>query len=538
MLCWGIFQVDVLFFWGFKGGLGSGDLGRSGAKFECRHSDISFYWTILKTFCDVCYQKHFKPFNHVLYEINKLNYILNLIVNNMNEKWTDPEPELFIKKLNELCFLPNMEKIKYHSIVMYEFFSREDFDVLIEGLDKIYEKLNPLDRSLLNYKNILQNFKGGIYGQYSSFLPNISNEKYEGKFLPNRVFHNIGNDICNLSMKIYKIIPSFAILEIKAYLDDKISDELNEIIYAYHDEIKEHVETVSGKYGITYYPDHIKAKEIYELKTDIKYQIINFLLNYFEGDFFKLSETNISVIPSIDIYSLNLPEKDDEIIDWGTNNSSFLHCFNSFIWQDTYRNNNYLFCEESSNEEHFNNYSIFATRDISKYSDMYPDVDSSIVGEFNSRPFVVLAFFRWLQIEEQIVGKFNSLISEEIEYLEKINLKSVIANRKIISKELFYFERLKVELKINNLYFFNNQLDFKSLGNEKSDLSNNVRGHINKGIEDIDEIINEINKHSNNIFNLKNIEYSKQMQDKVLILTIFIILFTFIQLYFTIKNQP
>lgn len=488
---------------------------------------ISFHWTVLKTLYDVGYQKHFKPFNHVLYKINKLNYMLNLSVNIMNEKSTDPEHELFIKKINELCFLPNMEKIKYHSIIMYEFFSREDFDVLIEGLDKIYEKLNPLDRSILNYKNILQNFK---YGQYSYHLPDISDEKFKGKFLPNRVFHNIGNDICNLSMKIHKIIPSFAILEIKAYLDDKISDELNEIIYAYHDEIKEHVETISEKYGITYYPDHVKAKEIYELKTDIKYQIINFLSNYFEGHFFKLSETNIAVIPSIDIYSLNFPEKDDEIINWGTNNSSFLHCFNSFIWQNTYRNNNYLFCEESSHEEHFNNYSIFATRDKSKYSDMYPNVDRSIVGEFNSRPFVVLAFFRWLEIEEQIVGNFNSLISEEIEYLEKINLKSVIANRKIISKELFYFERLKVELNLNNFDFFYTELDFKSLGEEKNDLSDGIIKNVNKRIGDIDEIINKLNEHSINVFNLKNMEYSKNIQDWIVILTIIIIELTLIQI--------
>ena len=282
----------------------------------------------------------------------------------------------------------------------------------------------------------------------------------------------------------------------------------------------------------------MKEEQITALKVDIKLQLIDFLSKYFKGNFFNLSELNISVIPSIDFYSLNYPDKDDEIIEWGTNNMDFFYCFKSSIDQNTYRNNDYLFCEQNLNEEPFKNYSIFAKRKISDNGDFSLDIDTYIERQFNYRPFVLLAFIRWLKIEEQTIGKFNSLISEEMEYFTKNRLKKIIGNRKIISKEFFYFERLKVELKINNLYFFNNQLDFKSLGNEKSDLSNNVRGHINKGIEDIDEIINEINKHSNNIFNLKNIEYSKQMQDKVLILTIFIILFTFIQLYFTIKNQP
>ena len=34
---WFHFQVDVFVFLGFKRGLGNGDLGRSGAKSECRH---------------------------------------------------------------------------------------------------------------------------------------------------------------------------------------------------------------------------------------------------------------------------------------------------------------------------------------------------------------------------------------------------------------------------------------------------------------------------------------------------------------------
>jgi len=382
----------------------------------------------------------------------------------------------------------------------------------------------------MGYKNILQNIESGLYGQYSSYLPYISDKKLEGKVLPNRVFHNLGNDIRHLSIKIYKITPSFAILEIKAYLDDKVSNKLNKIIYTYHDEKIEIVETVSGKYNQIYPPSYVKAKEIYKFKKDIKNQLINFLSIYFKGHFFKLSKTNIPEIPSMDLYSLNYPEKDDEIIEWGIKNSDFFNCFNSSISQFTYKNNNYLFCEERPNGELFYNYSIFATRDISKYSDMYSDIDTSIVEEFNSRPFVLLAFFRWLKIEEQIVGKFNLLISEEIKYLDKNKLKSIIANRKIISKELFYFERLKVELKQNNINFFNNELDFKSLGEEKHDLSEGIMKNVNRRIEDIDEIINKLNEHSSNVFNLKNMEYSKNMQDWIAILTIIIMELTLFQI--------
>lgn len=401
----------------------------------------------------------------------------------MVKKHTDNDHASPFKKENEWFFLPNMEKIKYHSIIIYEIFNKENFNDLIEGLGNLYANLNPIDRERLEPQNI---FKDELYSTYTSYLPFVSNIQFEGNVYPDRVFYNLGKDIYHLAIKIYQIMPSFAILEINAYLSETVSDELNEIIYTYQDERKETIETVNGKYDRIYSPDKVKEEQITALKVDLKFQLINFLSKYFKGNFFNLSELNISVVPSIDFFSLNYPDKDEEIIEWGTDNIEFFNCFKSSISQNTYRNNNYLFCEGNSVGENFNNYSIFATRSTSKYSDMYPDVDTSIVEEFNSRSFVSLAFVRWLKIEEQIIGKFNVLISEDIEYLEKNKLKSVIANRKIISKELFYFERLKLELKLNDFYFFLNELDFKSLGEKKYELSNDIIGSIKKGIEDID----------------------------------------------------
>lgn len=49
----------------------------------------------------------------------------------MNEKSTDSEHETLHEE-NERCFLPDKEKIKYHSIIIYEFFNSEDFDTLIK----------------------------------------------------------------------------------------------------------------------------------------------------------------------------------------------------------------------------------------------------------------------------------------------------------------------------------------------------------------------------------------------------------------------
>ena len=80
--------------------------------------------------------------------------------------------------------------------------------------------MNHFDRSRLNYKNILRNFEGGLYGKYRYHLPYISAKKFEGNVLTNRVFHNLGKDICHLDIKIYQITPSCAILEINAHLSE------------------------------------------------------------------------------------------------------------------------------------------------------------------------------------------------------------------------------------------------------------------------------------------------------------------------------
>ena len=47
------------------------------------------------------------------------------------------------------------------------------------------------------------------------------------------------------------------------------------------------------------------------------------MIDFFQGDFFERSKENISVVPSIDLFSLEYPEKEEDILTWGNENKGF-----------------------------------------------------------------------------------------------------------------------------------------------------------------------------------------------------------------------
>ena len=436
------------------------------------------------------------------------------------------------KKNNELCFLQDNAEIKYHSITIYEFFEGETFDDLVKGLDELYININPVDESRLPHKEGGRKLEGGLFRSFRSYLPYISDNKFKNKVLPDRVFHDLGDNINHLELTLHNISPSISILEIKAYLNERMSDEINKVIYNYYDGKREPVVTVNGKYDKIYRPSDVKKNEIRSIKRNIKSELIDFVSTYFRGYFLKLSDTDISVVPSIDFYSMDYPDNEEDIIKWGLKNSAFFRCFDSGISpHSTYGDKHYIFCEES-NEEPFNDFMIFANRNLPNRSDMYPDIDSHITESLDDTwHFGLLALIRWLEIKEKIVLTLNSTISKEIGCLAENRLENIFESRKEIAKELFSIDRFKIEYDEN---MFWKSLTFKQFG-EENDLYDNLKANIRMRIEKIDHVINKMNEHSNNIFSLKNIEYSKKMQESVKELTIIIIGFTIIQIILAIK---
>lgn len=436
----------------------------------------------------------------------------------------------YVKMQNERCFLPNDEKIKYHSVILYELFSTEKFGKLIDGLDELYTNLNDFNKSRLKYKDALQNLEVGLFKGSTLYLPHISNKKFEMQFQIGHVFHNLGDSLKHISLSLHKVSASFAVLEIKAHLNDNVSNQVNEIIHTYHDEREKTTKIANREYVEIHSPSHIKQENISEIKAKVKNELINFLSIYFKGYFFELSEKNISVVPSIDIYSLKYPD-DDKIIDWGSERVYFFNCFNSHISPYVYRDRHYLFCENNRKNESFNDFSVFINSDVEP-NNMHPDINSYIEQELNTSSFILLSFIRWLEIKRQIVERFGLTLSEEIEDLTKSKIKNIIEKRKTIATESFNFERFKIEFNQMNTY---GHSDFESLNERKDNLHETLMANIQNRIDNIGETINKLNEHSNAISNLKNIEYSINMQDLVMKLTIVIIGFTIIQIILDIK---
>src|SRR3989344_9159890 len=442
------------------------------------------------------------------------------------------EHEKFVKEQNEWCFLPNKQKIRYNSIILLELFQLEDFDKLIQGLDILYEELRPHQDSRLDYRKILENSKSSLFKRNTLNFPYISDLRFKGKILPDAVFYQLGDYIRHLHIKLYQILPSAVVLQIQVYIDEEASTRINDVIYSYHKEVKEPIITPKGKFTKIYGPTNLKEKEIHSLKDEIKNQAITFLSKFFRGYFFKLNEKYDSIIPSIDLFSLEYPISDKEILKWGLENSSFFQCFktdiNGYI---SFKYNQYLFCQD--NYENFHNYLIFANRKISK-SEMYSSIDANIEEPLNFCCFDLLAIDRLLEVQERLAGEFNSKISKEISDLNKNKLKNVLNNRKEIYKEIFYFERFKVEFK--NYHPIPDKFSFESLGEKKSKLFDNLSNNIKRKISDISDILNIFNQNSESILRLKNIEYAKKMQDWVMCLTILIIILTLTQIFLAFRN--
>ena len=444
-----------------------------------------------------------------------------------------------VRQENERCFLKDKQKLKYHSFILLELIPLEKIEQLIFGLDKLYVNAALFQKSRLNYKKFLSDCNSKLFQRFVLNLPSIDSLNLKGKVESDCVFHDLGDKIRRIYISIYKVMPSNVILQFQVCLNDKISEKINDIIYQYHEEIIESVEAPKKESITVYGPEINKNNEIYQLRKDLHKEAVDFLKNYFKGYFFELSKENISVVPSIDLFSLDYPLKEEEILDWGFVNNPFFSCFNVHIDPyKTFKYENYLFCIESKTDVIYNNYVIFANRKTSA-ENMYSNIDNAIELKLNFCSFDLIAIERWVRTQEDVVGNLSSTVLEEISKIQENKFSKAIKTRKSILKDVFSFKRFGVGYKRDGSIF--DQFTFKSLKDTKNperqiDLFKGLKESIDTRIKEIDNLIDVFTKQYETILNLKNLEFSKKMKNSVLWLTIVIIVLSIIQI--TIEVNP
>jgi hypothetical protein len=435
------------------------------------------------------------------------------------------------KSENQYYSLPNNEQVQYSAIILLDFFYVEEFENLFDGLDVLYSETYKIC-SNLNYLNCQLNYRKlnseEMFYDKSTYLrlPLIINSRsHSGS---NYTCYDLGSDIKELHLTLYSILPSIIVLQVQANLLPHVSEKVNNIFYGCpNDTSIAQLEKDRLKEDRSL--SNLKKESIYEIKNELKKQIVDFISTFFKGFFFKKSKKYFSIIPSIDVYSLTYPEESKGISKWIHDNPLFFQCFNIFAYNTGYKFEEFLFFRNFDSEEPFTNYSILISREGSEKELNY-NHEGSIGFPLPEISFDLLCLHRWLEFTERHMRNFKKSIIKEMGDFTQNELKNLISNRQLITKELFYFERFKIEIEEYNLWFLHKDYEFKSLNDPERCLFEMLLKMIKRDIKSMDAITKVLNNHSINNLNLKNIEYNNKMQDKVLQLTYIVIIFAIIQI--------
>ena len=443
-----------------------------------------------------------------------------------------------VKERNEMCFLENKEKMKYHSFILLDIIPLEKKRGLIEGLYRLYAGAPPNLQSRLDFKKMLSEshselFRGGFIN-----LPYITTDKLKGKILShNRVFHDIGSNIRTYQIGINKVMPSTLVLQVQVYLDFKPSKKINKIIYKYHKETKKSVETPEGKHERIYPLEKQKESEVYAFRKGLHKEAVKFLSQYFKGYFFESSNADFSAIPTIDLFSLEYPPNENGISEWIRKNRGFLSCLSAVpAPYGFFKYENYLLCTWSKEDTKFQNYSIFANRKTTGTS-MYPDIDIAIEEVINYCSFDSVAIIRWVTMQQEVVASLNNAVSEETWNIDK-KFDKTIKKAKSIFKETFLFNRFVSEFKIydplQDRFHFKNIRDERYPGGEV-EFFKDLKKEIESRLRIINQIIYGLNIQYQTIFNLKNVEFNNKIQKAVVVLTVVVVILTTAQIIIALK---
>lgn len=454
----------------------------------------------------------------------------------------------FANNKAKFLYLPNDEKIYYNATILVDMFFIEDLNEFYNGLDSLYTKLLPASGNLkcfdsrLDYRNI---FPEDRYSPYYNqiYLPRIRNTRYydNDKFIKDSLsaYHDLGPDIESLFLTLNVTLPSTIFLQIQANLAPHISENMCDIICKQHESVEEVIQTAKGEVRMKLSQAIAKERDILAMKNKIKEQTVNFLSTYFEGFFFTKAKKHISYVPCVDIYSLTYPENPEDLKVWLHDNTYPFGYFNIESYLPGYKHEEYLFLESDSSDEPFTNFSILVNRKLVDTSG-FQDIEDAIQYRLTFISFDLLSSFRWLEVIGKTIRDFHKIIIQEWGDSNKSDINKLISNRQSITKELFYFERFKTEI-IASRYRFRDDIKFTYLDNSQNDLFGILLKRIDEEVKNISATTVSINSFSNDNLNLKNIEFNYKTQKYILYLSIFLFIFTFIQIILTviqINNRP
>lgn len=436
----------------------------------------------------------------------------------------------FVKKENELCFLPKKQKIKSQGFIFLELFSLNQFDKLKDDIKNIYSNARQLTQDRLEIDKILNKNRKSFSGWSFTHLPIIADNSLKGKILPDVAYFNLPNNVKFIEMQISRILPSFIVMKFQVTFEDKFSEKINEPIYKYHKEIKEKIESPNGNYEKINGPQQQKTVEIENLKKKIKTEVYEFISSLIKGYFLnKINLESIEIVPSINIYSINFPKNVEEN-NFLIKNSNFFQCFglNNFI---SFKYNEYSFLYEQNKDKNFTNYAILVNEN-KPLSNMHESKKSEIFGTLSFISFDIFTIGRFIEYQEREIIRINSKFSE-LNFIDK-NLKESIEFREGVISKIFLFEGFSREFA--NYTLVPDHPPFISQDGENL-FESNLAG-IKKEINMLEDQISKITKQSEIFVGLKNIKYNYKAQNWMLILTLAVLGLTVISIIMSLLIKP
>lgn len=434
--------------------------------------------------------------------------------------------------LNEQCFLKDKEHVNFNSVIINEIF--HDKNSLKEGINKLFNSFGK-EEDYPNWKdtmNFIDDYK--VFNSKIKFVFTIYNENSNNKKLFSTL--KLGNYIDSIHISIISISFSIYALEMRAFLNEKATDELNHIIYSYHKTEIRKTEYYGDYKSFICDPITIKWAEIDNLKKKIKSDLIEFALRYFSGYFLSLYDKSTGLIPSVDVFSFNFPITNKNTIDFDQINF-FLSCFNFsseyfinddfFIYEENYRLPSYL----------NKNFILFINSHLlKKQHNNNLEENEAIIWFLDRRmTFYSIALNKWFKLQENIIADINNYLSTEINSLKYNNLDKILKNRNRIYKKIFIFETFKSEI-VDNDAIFTDGIE-GTLFSEEECFIEFIKREISLQSKKIQTQISLFKYYSDYNLKIKNIEFNKNNVTFnkfnsiiILILTVIVGILTYLQL--------
>lgn len=439
----------------------------------------------------------------------------------------------------------------YNSIILMEIIQMEDFDKLIDSLKNIFSDLDAVDYlKILESEDMIKNQNKQMFRDFDvvlpKYLPFINDPRI--KALPmNRVFLNLGDYVDSIQIIIRNISPSYILLDLRCLLNQKASDDLNDILNKNHVTISKTISNSKGSYKEYVSAERVKENEINDLRYSIKKELIKFFSNHFEGIFIKNSivKEDYSLVSSIDIFSLDFAVNDSK--KWFQNNEELLGLFSIIFSSDrSFKHGRYLLFKENKSKNKYLNHVIFArnTETSEEKSQKTKEqlerekkqkTNVNIINELINCSFALIATDRQTELQELSINKINENLSVEMSNLDKFEIKELLKERETLLKKIFEFERFKTEI-ISNLDNFE-FCDFVSIEDSEIKFFIQLKNYIITKLNFLENITQKYSKYSQSNLDLKNIEYNQKSQERILWLTIVVGVLTFIQVLGIFKES-